>query len=165
MAESTKVDKLTVYSEMQLVRRRFNVYLDAAAPFDNAAREVLDNAIDQVQKGRATTVTVTLHQDGSLEVSDDAGTLPTAWQSTPKGASNGIVIALGTLGSSTNYGDATGAGTNGIGAAAANALAKRFDVEVVRDKKRYTQQFSCGGAWRVRQGRKLHGSASCETRR
>lgn len=144
MAESTKVDKLTVYSEMQLVRRRFNVYLDAAAPFDNAAREVLDNAIDQVQKGRATTVTVTLHQDGSLEVSDDAGTLPTAWQSTPKGASNGIVIALGTLGSSTNYGDATGAGTNGIGAAAANALAKRFDVEVVRDKKRYTQQFSCG---------------------
>ena len=125
MAESTKVDKLTVYSEMQLVRRRFNVYLDAAAPFDNAAREVLDNAIDQVQKGRATTVTVTLHQDGSLEVSDDAGTLPTAWQSTPKGASNGIVIALGTLGSSTNYGDATGAGTNGIGAAAANALAKR----------------------------------------
>ena len=50
MTNTTQVDKLTVYSEMQLVRRRFNVYLDAAAPFDNAAREVVDNAFDQVQK-------------------------------------------------------------------------------------------------------------------
>lgn len=144
MTNTTKVDKLTVYSEMQLVRRRFNVYLDAAAPFDNAAREVVDNAFDQVQKGRAETVTITLHSDGSLEVSDDAGTLPTAWQTTPKGAANGIVIALGTLGSSTNYGNATGAGTNGIGAAAANALSTRFEVEVVRDGKRYAQSFAKG---------------------
>lgn len=114
-----------------------------------ALREVVDNAIEEVAvPGHGgSTVTITLHADTSVTVTDDGRGLPV--DSDPITGKNGIVKTLGTAragGKFSAHTDAasTGAGLNGIGAAAAVFISARTDVTVLRDGKTYKQSFGKG---------------------
>ena len=114
-----------------------------------ALRELVDNAIEEVADPAhgGATVTITLHPDSSVTVSDDGRGLPV--DSDPVTAKNGIVKTLGTAragGTFSAHTDAatTGAGLNGIGAAAAVFISARTDVTVLRGGKTYTQSFGKG---------------------
>ena len=114
-----------------------------------ALRELVDNAIEEVaDPGHGgSTVTITLHPDSSVTVSDDGRGLPV--DSDPVTGKNGIVKTLGTAragGKFSAHTDAatTGAGLNGIGAAAAVFISARTDVTVLRGGKTYTQSFGKG---------------------
>lgn len=124
------------------VRKRPGVYLGEDVR-TTAAREVIDNACDEVARGYASTVGVIFHSDTSIEVSDDGRGVPFDFDDQAK--LNGIVKSLGTTMSGSNFDDTgAGAGTNGIGASATNAISARFDVDVTRAGKRYTQRFREG---------------------
>ena len=129
----------------------------AAAPAVNlgqdvrntALRELVDNAIEEVAvpSHGGSTVTIVLHADGSVTVSDDGRGLPV--DSDPVTGKNGIVKTLGTAragGKFSAHADAaaTGAGLNGIGAAAAVFISARTDVTVRRGGKAFTQCFGRG---------------------
>jgi len=137
--------------------RRFPARFLGEEVWTTAAREIIDNACDEVAKGHATSVGVTFHDDGSIEVSDNGRGVPVDFDADflnedgTRGA-NGVVKALGTLGAGSNYGDGGsggGAGVHGEGGAATNAVSRRFDVTVWRDGKRYHQGFKNGiaGTW------------------
>ena len=85
--------------------------------------------------------------DGSVTVADDGRGLPV--DTDPGTGKNGIVKTLGTAragGKFSAHTDATttGAGLNGIGAAAAVFISSRTDVTVTRDGKTYVQSFGHG---------------------
>ncbi|MCB0926045.1 MAG: DNA gyrase subunit B, partial [Mycobacterium sp.] len=116
---------------------------------NTALRELVDNAIEEVAEPShgGSTVTIVLHADGSVTVADDGRGLPVDSDRTT--GKNGIVKTLGTAragGKFDQHSDAaaTGAGLNGIGAAAAVFISARTDVSVRRDGKTYTQCFSRG---------------------
>ena len=88
-----------------------------------------------------------MHADGSVSVADDGRGLPV--DSDPVNGKNGIVKTLGTAragGKFSAHADAssTGAGLNGIGAAAAVFISARTDVTVRRAGKTYLQSFGGG---------------------
>ena len=114
-----------------------------------ALRELVDNAVEEVAipSHGGSTVTITLHADTSVTVADDGRGLPV--DSDPVTKKNGIVKTLGTAragGKFSAHTDAasTGAGLNGIGAAAAVFISARTDVTVMRDGKTYRQSFGKG---------------------
>ena len=116
---------------------------------NTALRELVDNAIEEVAvpSHGGSTVTIVLHADGSVTVSDDGRGLPV--DSDPVTGKNGIVKTLGTAragGKFSAHADAaaTGAGLNGIGAAAAVFISARTDVTVRRGGKAFTQCFGRG---------------------
>ena len=139
---------ITELDDVQHTRLRpaVNLGLDV---LNTALRELMDNAIEEVADPShgGSTVTITLHADGSVSVADDGRGLPI--DSDPVNGKNGIVKTLGTAragGKFSAHVDATstGAGLNGIGAAAAVFISARTDVTVQRGGKTYLQSFGGG---------------------
>ena len=139
---------ITELDDVQHTRLRpaVNLGLDV---LNTALRELVDNAIEEVADPShgGSTVTITLHVDGSVSVADDGRGLPV--DSDPVNGKNGIVKTLGTAragGKFSAHTDAasTGAGLNGIGAAAAVFISARTDVTVRRAGKTYLQSFGGG---------------------
>ena len=128
------------------LRPAVNLGLDVR---NTAIRELIDNAIEEVSVPAhgGSTVTIVLHADSSVTVSDDGRGLPV--DSDPVTGKNGIVKTLGTARAGGKFSahsdaDGTGAGLNGIGAAAAVFISARTDVRVRRGGKTYVQCFGRG---------------------
>ena len=139
---------ITELDDVQHTRLRPAVNLGQEV-YLTALREIVDNAVEEVADPRhgGSTVVITLHDDGSVTVGDDGRGLPV--DTDPSTGKNGIVKTLGTAragGKFSTHKDATttGAGLNGIGAAAAVFISARTDVTVTRDGKTYVQSFGNG---------------------
>ncbi len=139
---------ITELDDVQHTRLRPAVNLGQDV-LNTALREIVDNAVEEVADPShgGSTVTITLHADSSVTVADDGRGLPV--DTDRKTGKNGIVKTLGTAragGKFSEHADATstGAGLNGIGAAAAVFISARTDVTVRRDGKTYTQRFRGG---------------------
>ena len=66
---------IEVLSGLDPVKRRPGMYTDTTRP-NHLAQEVVDNSVDEALAGHARTIDVTLHADGSCEVSDDGRGMP-----------------------------------------------------------------------------------------
>lgn len=139
---------ITELDDVQHTRLRPAVNLGQDV-LNTALREIVDNAVEEVAdpSNGGSTVTIVLHADSSVTVADDGRGLPV--DTDRKTGKNGIVKTLGTAragGKFSEHTDAvsTGAGLNGIGAAAAVFISARTDVTVRRDGKTYTQCFRGG---------------------
>lgn len=145
-ADEYSADNLVQLDQMVHIQKRVSLYL-GSNPIDTAAREIIDNAVDEVRAGYGNTVVLTLHADGSVQVDDSGRGIPTDINSTT--GRNGIIMALGTVGSggkfgSSNYEGTASMGLNGIGASATCAVSKRLNATVYRNGKVYTLSFKNG---------------------
>lgn len=126
------------------VRKRVGMYLGSNADqgITVAARELIDNGVDEVLGGHGSQVEVTFYPDGSTEVSDYGRGLPVDKN---QDGENGIILTVGTIGSGGKFGgkDISG-GLNGVGASATNATSSRFDVTVYRDGNKHQLSFKEG---------------------
>lgn len=114
-----------------------------------AVREIIDNSVHEKLRGFATRMRVTFGADGSIEVQDNGRGLPVDENKQLK--TNGIILTMATLHAGANFSNnvaagKAGAGLNGVGASAANALSKRFDVTVYKNNKCYRLSFQDGFA-------------------
>lgn len=134
--------RYTQLDEITHVRTHVNRAL-GDHPHTTAVREILDNAADEVTRGHATHVHLTIHPDNSYEIQDNGRGLQTDWY--PKQNKNGIVAAIGTPRAGENFNSTTNtAGTHGEGSFGCNAISQRMDVTVYNHNKTYTQQFKQG---------------------
>ncbi|MCH5158560.1 MAG: type IIA DNA topoisomerase subunit B [Clostridiales bacterium] len=104
--------------------------------------EIVDNSIDEVSNGFATTVNVTVHSDGSASVEDDGRGIPVDIH--PQLGVSGVEVVFTQLHAggkfdSSNY--AHSGGLHGVGASVTNALSEWLKVEVYRDGKVYRMEF------------------------
>lgn len=137
-------DDIKTLDQITHVRKRVGMYLGSNSDqgITVAARELIDNGVDEVLGGHGTQVEVTFYEDGSTEVADHGRGLPIDKNSD---GVNGIILTVGTIGSGGKFGgkDISG-GLNGVGASATNATAARFDVTVYRDGNKYQLSFKEG---------------------
>lgn len=137
-------ESIEVLSGLDPVRRRPGMYTDTSRP-NHLAQEVIDNSVDEALSGYANQVMVTLHADGSLEVSDNGRGMPVDIH--PEEKISGVEVIMTKLhagGKFSNKNYTFSGGLHGVGVSVVNALSKRVDVNIKRGGEQYFIQFENG---------------------
>ncbi len=135
---------IEVLSGLDPVKRRPGMYTDTTRP-NHLAQEVVDNAVDEALAGHAGMIEVTLHADGSCEVSDDGRGMPVDIH--PEEKIPGVELILTRLhagGKFNNRNYTFSGGLHGVGVSVVNALSSRVDVFIKRDGNEYRMTFAHG---------------------
>lgn len=135
---------IEVLQGLEPVQRRPGMYTDTTRP-NHLVQEVVDNSVDEAVSGYAKQVDVVLHEDGSIEVSDDGRGMPVDIH--PEHGVTGIELIMcrlhaGGKFSGKNY--RFSGGLHGVGVSVVNALSDRVDVRVKRDSQEYAISFAKG---------------------
>jgi DNA gyrase subunit B len=144
MSKSYLAADIEVLSGLEPVRRRPGMYTDTSRP-NHLAHEVIDNSVDEAIEGHAKRIDVKLHQDGSLEVSDDGRGMPVDIH--PKEKIPGVELILTKLhagGKFSNKNYRFSGGLHGVGVSVVNGLSKRLDLEIRREGGIFTQSYERG---------------------
>jgi topoisomerase-4 subunit B len=135
---------IEVLSGLDPVKRRPGMYTDTTRP-NHLAQEVVDNSVDEALAGHAREIEVTLHVDGSCEVSDDGRGMPVDIH--PEEKIPGIELILTRLhagGKFSNKNYTFSGGLHGVGVSVVNALSQRVEVFIKRDGNEYRMTFAHG---------------------
>ena len=139
---------IEVLEGLEPVRQRPGMYIGGTdeRSLHHLVAEVLDNSMDEAVAGHASRINVSMHEDGSLSISDNGRGIPVdPHPKFPK--KSALEVILTTLHSGGKFSSdayATSGGLHGVGVSVVNALSEWLSVEVARDKKLYRQSFSRG---------------------
>jgi topoisomerase-4 subunit B len=137
-------EHIEVLSGLEPVQRRPGMYTDTTRP-NHLLQEVIDNSVDEALAGHAKYILVTLHQDGSCEVTDDGRGMPVDLH--PQLQISGVEVILTKLHAGGKFSQQNykySGGLHGVGVSVVNALSKRLEVSILRNKKTYQMQFEHG---------------------
>jgi topoisomerase-4 subunit B len=139
---------IEVLEGLEPVRRRPAMYIGGSdeRAMHHLAAELLDNAMDEAVAGHATWIDFELAEDGTVTVGDNGRGIPVDRHPKYKDKS-ALEIVLTTLhsgGKFSNKAYDTSGGLHGVGLSVVNALSDALTVEVARDKRLWTQDYSRG---------------------
>ena len=132
------------------VRKRPGVIFgsDGLEGCEHAVFEILSNSIDEAREGFGNIITVTLHDDKSIEVEDFGRGCPVDWNPAEKRFNWELVyceLYAGGKYKNDDGGDYEySLGLNGLGACATQYASEYMDVTVWRDGNKYTLHFAKG---------------------
>lgn len=138
---------LTVLEGLDAVRKRPGMYIGTtdSQGLMHCLWEIIDNSVDEALAGVCNHIVVTLHSDGSVEVSDNGRGIPVDIE--PKTKLTGVEVVLTKLHAGAKFGNSSygaSGGLHGVGSSVVNALSSRLDVEVDRDGKTHHMSFHQG---------------------
>ena len=140
-------EDIQVLEGLQAVRLRPGMYIGStdSKGLHHLIYEIVDNAVDEFMANYCTGVSIEILSDGSIQIEDDGRGIPVD-QHKSTGMS-GVETVMTTLHAGGKFGGkayTVSGGLHGVGASVVNALSSYLKVEVYRDGKIYTQEFSKG---------------------
>ena len=134
---------IEVLTGLEPVRKRPGMYTTTERP-NHLAQEVIDNSADEAIAGHCDEIAVTLHDDGSLSVSDNGRGMPVDRH---REGVSGVEVILTRLHAGAKFSDKNykfSGGLHGVGVSVVNALSKKLQVWVRRDGNEYSMHFADG---------------------
>ncbi len=144
---------ITVLEGLQAVRERPGMYIGdtQANGLHQLVYEVVDNCIDEAMAGYCTAIYVTLHKDGSATIEDNGRGIPVQKhekESIKQGRDiSALEVVMTILHAGGKFDKDTykvSGGLHGVGVSCVNALSKKMVVEVFKEGKTYSIEFSKG---------------------
>ena len=129
------------------VRKRPGMYIGGTdeAAYHHLANEILDNSIDEGVAGYAKEIFVKLINKNTITISDDGRGIPI--EKHPKKKRTALEVVMTTLHSGGKFNESvykSSAGLHGVGLSVVNALSSKLNIQVTKNFKIYSQDYSKG---------------------